>query len=670
MNYPSIKHAEVSWNEQGTPVSRTFDDIYFCNQNGMHETDYVFLKSNHLPGRFLTHPRALFIAAETGFGTGLNFLVLWQAFDQFRRDNPQARLQRLHFISMEKFPLTAADLAQAQEQWPSLSRLAKQLQQQWPMALAGCQRLLLDKGRVTLDLWFGDVNQLVDKFDDTLHRQVDAWFLDGFSPAKTPEMWTPQVFAALARLTRPQGTFATYTAAGFVRRGLTQAGFRVERRKGFAGKREMLAGVLEEAPPVISRTPWYHRPAASGDDIAIIGGGIASALLALALLRRKKRVTLYCADSAAAQGASGNRQAALYPLLSEHDQTLMQFFSTAFTFARRLYDALPATFAHDWCGVMQLSWDEKNRAKADQLAAMGLPDKLAQIVHQAQAESLAGVATGCGGISYPLGGWLSPAELTTTLFRLTMRQGLGVHWSHQLTQLDWLDRRWQLTFADGRQRSHHNLVLANGHALTALEQSAPLPVYPVAGQVSYFSSVTRVEALQQVLCYNGYLTPVSPTFGTHSIGASYRRGETATDYREVDQQENRLRLLRCLPKADWPSQVNISNAEARCSVRCVARDHLPLVGALPDYQKTLQRYAQLHDSLAAGMPISPAPLWPQLYVLGALGSRGVCSGPLAAEILAAQLCAEPVPADAMTLAALNPNRNWIRKLLKGKTVKR
>ncbi|MFS2224767.1 bifunctional tRNA (5-methylaminomethyl-2-thiouridine)(34)-methyltransferase MnmD/FAD-dependent 5-carboxymethylaminomethyl-2-thiouridine(34) oxidoreductase MnmC [Pantoea sp. B65] len=669
MKLSPVEHAELSWNEQGTPVSRAFDDIYFSNQNGLEETRYVFLEGNNLPARFTDHPRELFITAETGFGTGLNFLVLWQAFERFRRDNPGATLQRLHFISIEKFPLTAADLVAAQAHWPELAPWAEQLQAQWPVALPGCHRLLLDGGRVTLDLWFGDINQLIDHFDDSLNRQVDAWFLDGFAPAKNPEMWTPQLFAAMARMARHGGSMATFTVAGFVRRGLVEAGFAATRRKGFGEKRHMLVGTLNEAPEIAAATPWYARPAASGEDIAIIGGGVASAALALALLRRNKRVTLYCADDGPARGASSNRQGALYPLLNHHDDALKQFFPGAFTFARRLYDALPPSFEHQWCGVTQLGWDEKSREKIALMGAMGLPAELAQIIDRQQTEALTGVATGCGGITYPDGGWLAPAELTTLLFDLASQQGLRIHWLHRLEQLDPLQPGWQLTFADGQRVSHQNVVLATGHALPALAQSAELPVYAVAGQVSHVPSRAGLSALKQVLCYDGYLTPVSPQFGTHCIGASYRRGEVTADYREADQQENRDRLIRCLPACDWTQQVDVSAGEARCGVRCATRDHLPMAGALANYQQTLTQYARLRDRLADGEQIASAPLWPQLFVLGALGSRGLCSAPLAAEILAAQLCAEPIPMDAATLAALNPNRYWIRKLLKGKAVR-
>ncbi|HAT3725032.1 TPA: bifunctional tRNA (5-methylaminomethyl-2-thiouridine)(34)-methyltransferase MnmD/FAD-dependent 5-carboxymethylaminomethyl-2-thiouridine(34) oxidoreductase MnmC [Citrobacter koseri] len=662
----AIQPANLEFNAEGTPVSRDFDDVYFSNDNGLEETRYVFLGGNQLEERFPLHPRPLFVVAESGFGTGLNFLTLWQAFSQFRDAHPEATLQRLHFISFEKFPLTQADLALAHQHWPELAPRAQQLHAQWPLPLAGCHRLILDDGRVTLDLWFGDINELTGKLDESLNQKVDAWFLDGFAPAKNPDMWTQNLFSTMARLARPGGTLATFTSAGFVRRGLQEAGFTMQKRKGFGRKREMLCGVMAHALTSPSPTPWFTRSGSAKRDVAIIGGGIASALLSLALLRRGWQVTLYCSDEQPAQGASGNRQGALYPLLSKHDAAINLFFPSAFTFARRLYDALPVTFDHDWCGVTQLGWDEKSQHKIDQMLSLALPDALAVAVDPDQAQQETGVATHCRGITYPAGGWLCPAQLTAALLALAATQGLRRHYTHTLTALSRQATGWQLQFAEGKAVEHEVVVLANGHQINHVDQTLPLPVYSVAGQVSHIPTTPALSALRQVLCYDGYLTPQNPATHQHCIGASYHRGSEETAYREDDQQQNRQRLIDCFPDAAWAKEVDVSEKAARCGVRCATRDHLPMVGNVPDYDATLAQYAALARQKDAA---ERAPVYPDLFMLGALGSRGLCSAPLCAEILAAQMSEEPIPMDADTLAALNPNRLWVRKLLKGKAVK-
>lgn len=673
VSHAPIQTAALSWNEQGTPVSQQFDDVYFSNQDGLEETRYVFLNGNRLPQRFHQHTRSLFIVAETGFGTGLNFLTLWQAFARFRAESPNAALQRLHFISCEKFPLRLADLTAAHAQWPELAAYANQLRAQWPLPLPGCHRLLLAAGRVTLDLWFGDVNELLPCFDASLNNQIDAWFLDGFAPSKNPEMWSQPLFDAMARFARPAGSFATFTAAGFVRRGLQQAGFSVAKCKGFGQKREMLSGTLPaDTPPTANPQPWFQRPAAQNtDDVAIIGGGIASALTALALLRRGAKVTLYCADAQPAEGASGNRQGALYPLLNGRGDALENFFSAAFLFARRQYDALlqqGVEFDHQWCGVSQLAYDEKSAGKIAKILAATWPAALAQAADRSTLSELCAIDTGVGGIRYPLGGWLCPADLTRSALALAQQQGLICHYQHRLADLQRIGERWQLQFAAGNTCEHATLILANGHQLPTLAPGAALPVTAVRGQVSHIPTTPALSALKQVLCYDGYLTPVNPTNQQHCIGASYQRGEICTEYRETEQQENRARLLRCLTAQAWPQQVDISGQQARCGVRCATRDHMPMVGALPDYAATLAQYADLQQQRQRGAVIANAPVYPGLFVIGALGSRGLCSAPLAAEILAAQLFGEPLPGDAAMLAALNPNRLWVRKLLKGRAV--
>ncbi|EKK5436263.1 bifunctional tRNA (5-methylaminomethyl-2-thiouridine)(34)-methyltransferase MnmD/FAD-dependent 5-carboxymethylaminomethyl-2-thiouridine(34) oxidoreductase MnmC [Enterobacter hormaechei] len=665
MKQNAIQPANLEFNAEGTPVSRDFDDVYFSNDNGLEETRYVFLDGNHLGTRFPEHPRRLFVVAESGFGTGLNFLTLWQAFDCFRAAYPEATLQRLHFISFEKFPLTAHDLRLAHQRWPELAHWAEQLQTQWPPAIGGCHRLILDDGRVTLDLWLGDINDLTDKLDDSMNQKVDAWFLDGFAPAKNPDMWSPHLFSAMARLARPGATLATFTSAGFVRRGLQEAGFTMRKTKGFGRKRDMLVGVMEQDLAIPAQAPWFARRASTSREVAIVGGGIASALLSLALLHRGWQVTLYCADEAPATGASGNRQGALYPLLSAHDPALFQFFPAAFTFARRLYDSLPVAFDHDWCGVTQLGWDEKSQQKITQMLSLGLPEDIAHAVTAQQVAETAGVDTGCGGIQYPLGGWLCPAELTSAAIALGQSRGLTVYYAHKVQSLN-RTAHWKLRFADGKEAQHASVVLANGHHITQFTQTASLPVYPVGGQVSHIPTAPQLSKLRQVLCYDGYLTPQNPSNGHHCIGASYHRGETDMQYSEADQQQNRQRLVDCFPDASWAKEVDVSEGQARCGVRCATRDHLPMAGNVPDYDATLEVYQDLADSKETAVS---APVHPELFMLGGLGSRGLCSAPLLAEALAAQMSDEPVPLDRVTLAGLNPNRLWVRKLLKGKMVK-
>ena len=663
MSQTSLHHARLDWNEAGTPVSSEFGDVYFSNDNGLSETRYVFLQQNRLPERFSHHDSDSFVIGETGFGTGLNFLATMAAFLE------QAPLSgngsRLHFISVEKYPLTQADLRKALAAWPELAPLSQPLIDQWPLPVSGCHRLLFADGRIRLDLWFGDIKEMLPQVPHPATGLVDAWYLDGFSPAKNPEMWTQDLFDDLARLARPDATLSTFTCAGFVRRGLIAAGFAMKKVKGHGSKREMLAGVREGKVPQQSIAPWYARPAGREGEVLIIGGGIASAMTALSLVERGRHVTLLCEDGEPASGASGNRQGALYPLLNGEHDALSRFYSLAFGFARNRLLALakhhPVAFS--LCGVTQLGYDDKSAAKLAKMSQGPFPPELMHPLSAAEVEQVVGLPCDADGVSYPLGGWLCPADLTRAAIREAQASGrLEVVFNAAATHIAEQDGGWRVESRDGRQWRAPNLVVAAGHQLPALLPFAELPLYPVRGQVSHVPTKVGLSQLKTVLCYDGYLTPAHN--GAHCIGASYGRNQTDLAYRTDEQEQNRARLQACVPQQRWPAEVDVSGAQARIGVRCASRDHLPVAGPIA-------RLAALadHDVNAPADQQSALPLHAGLYVLGALGSRGLCSAPLCGELVASEICGDPLPLAADLLEALHPARYWVRRLRRGKPLR-
>lgn len=221
----SDQHAVLEWREGGVPVSARFDDPYFSLQDGLAETRHVFLDGNDLPTRF--HDG--FHIAELGFGTGLNLLAAWQLWQECGAEGT------LHYTGFEAFPMQPPDMAQALAAFPALGDLAKPLLQAWAggtftIATPDLNaRIIIGDARTTLPEW---------------GASADAWFLDGFAPAKNPELWEAGLLAEVARHTNPGGTIATYTAAGAVRRALSDAGFEVSRVPGFGRKRHMTRAVL------------------------------------------------------------------------------------------------------------------------------------------------------------------------------------------------------------------------------------------------------------------------------------------------------------------------------------------------------------------------------------------------------------------------------------------
>jgi tRNA 5-methylaminomethyl-2-thiouridine biosynthesis bifunctional protein len=229
---PNMQFSAPQWQDQ-CPRSVQFDDVYFSTENGLDETEYVFIAGNQLQTRFSHTEITPFNIIETGFGTGLNFYC---AISHWLTRSKQQR--QLCFTSVEKFPLLPADMQQIAAIWPQYTELVSSLLPHYETIHAGLNSFELLDGQIQLKLWIGDIHDALPQLD----TPADAWFLDGFSPAKNPEMWTPAVFENIGRLSKLGTTFATFTSAGHVRRGLQSVGFDVQRYPGFGKKREMLKG--------------------------------------------------------------------------------------------------------------------------------------------------------------------------------------------------------------------------------------------------------------------------------------------------------------------------------------------------------------------------------------------------------------------------------------------
>lgn len=229
-----MQFAKLKWDQQ-QPYSLDFDDIYYSSDDGLAETEHVFIQHNELIERFSTLKKPVFSIIETGFGTGLNCLCALQHFIDLAPTNTT-----LHFTSIERYPLSPEDLIKANKNWPMFCALSAELQKQYAHLTTGLNQFRLCHGRIHLDLWVGDVNECMPNITTT----ADAWFLDGFAPSKNGDMWLESLFNHISRLSKNHTSVATFTSAGNVRRQLQRKGFQVTKVKGFGKKREMLRALL------------------------------------------------------------------------------------------------------------------------------------------------------------------------------------------------------------------------------------------------------------------------------------------------------------------------------------------------------------------------------------------------------------------------------------------
>jgi tRNA 5-methylaminomethyl-2-thiouridine biosynthesis bifunctional protein len=657
---PVLPHAQLDWDDHGRPRSRVFDDVYFSDQSGLEETRYVFLEQNRLAERFAAlSASGRLVIGETGFGTGLNFLCAWQLFEQHAVAGA-----RLHFVSVEKYPLSPADLQRALALWPELKPLADQLLKHYVAIHQGFQRITLANGRVTLTLLIGDALEQLPQLD----AQIDAWFLDGFAPAKNPDMWTAELFVELARLAAPGSTISTFTSTGWVRRLLNAAGFKMKRTPGIGHKWEILRGEFlgwppEVAPPVPEK-PWFARPAAvNGDRRAlVIGAGLAGCATASSLAARGWQVSLLERHARVAQEASGNPQGVLYLKLSAHGTALSQLIVSGFGYTRRLLESLQRGTDWDDCGVLQLAFNAKEAERHAQLAA-AFPEDLLQWLEQPEAQNRAGVGLAHGGLYYPEGGWVHPPALCQAQAAQANIELL----SHQeALELRKVDDQWQAFDSERLLASAAVVVLAGAAEIKRFAQSAELPLKRIRGQITCLAETPQSQALTTVVCAEGYVAPAR--LGEHTLGASFDFNSDDLNPTTAEHVGN-LAMLEEI-STDLVTRLHISeqlveDLQGRAAFRCTSPDYLPIVGPLADREAFLEVYAALSKD-ARLVPDIACPWLDGLYVNSGHGSRGLITAPLSGELLAAWLDNEPLPLPRSVAEACHPNRFALRRLIRGK----
>lgn len=641
-----FQHAQLDWDASGQPLSRAYGDVYFSRASGLEETRYVFLQQNRLGERFAALTAGeVFTIGETGFGTGLNFLCAWQLFEAVAPKDA-----RLHFVSVERFPLTTADLAQALNLWPELAAYSVALQRQYQAIHPGFQRLVLGDGRITLTLLIGDVLERLPELD----ARCDAWFLDGFAPAKNPEMWTPALFAELARLSHADTTLATFTCAGFVRRGLNEAGFAMAKVPGFGHKREMLAGVLER-PNTLTQVPWYARPPRpQGPRTAlVIGAGLAGCATAASLARRGWQVRVVERHGAPAQEASGNPQGVLYLKLSAHDTPLSRLILDGFGLTLRELQALPPGAAWSPCGVLQLALTAKDAQRQAQLAAH-FPTGLLQPLDREAASNRAGIDLTAGGLFFPEGGWVHPPALCQ---HWLAHPNIELVTHTEVTALQQTEHGWQVST---RGATLEATVVVVASAAQARRLLPDLPLKAIRGQLSALPETPASQPLATVVCGEGYLAPARD--GQHCLGASFVFDRDDTEPSQAEHQSNLQLLAELSPELAAGYQAEA--LDGRVAFRCTSPDYLPLVGPVVEQDRFAQHYQALAYD-ARQVPEQAAPWRTGLYVNLAHGSRGLVTTPLAAELLAAWLEDEPLPVARRVADACHPSRFPLRRLIRG-----
>lgn len=609
------------------PFSPEYGDVYHAAAGAFAQAEHVFLRGNGLPGRWRERP--LFTVLETGFGLGLNFLALWHAW----RVDP-ARSERLHVVSIEAHPFAAEDLAR----WlralvpAPLRDLAEQLLAAWPPLLPGLHVLDFAEGRVRLILGFGRAERVVPE----LELAADAYFLDGFAPARNPQMWSDELIAALALHAAPGATAATWASAGSVRRALAAAGFTVRKQPGFAGKREMTVARHAEGGAGGRAVCARRRAPARA---LVVGDGVAGAGVAHALANAGWQVQVIAPPEA---GAGGHLAAALTPAVDALDSVRARLSRAGAGLAANAWreviatDAAMPAHALAWrAGTVQVAPRRQARnpealaAWRAGLAGLGLPEDWLRLVDAHEAGALAGVPVGRAGAFLAGGLLVRPARLRDWLLgRSGVRRTPG-----EVGKLARSASGWRALGADGQVLAEAEVVvLATAAATPGLLRASGLhwplgeAMQAVAGQITRLPA--DADAPRRIVAGDGYVLP--PVEGAVVLGSTYDHATpwgAPAPVTPAGHAANLAHRAALLPAA-------APAAPAACTGwagwRAVLPGRLPAIGALPG---------------VGG-----------LFVACAYASRGLAYSALGGAAIAARLAGAPAPLERELAAAADPVR--------------
>ncbi|MEO5606393.1 MAG: FAD-dependent 5-carboxymethylaminomethyl-2-thiouridine(34) oxidoreductase MnmC [Polaromonas sp.] len=625
----------IEWLEDGTaggsPYSPRFGDRYHSELGGLEQAQEVFFKGCGLPAAWAGQPQWRIL--ETGFGLGLNFLVTWAAW---KADPLRPRL--LHFVSLEAFPASAADVLRSARSHPELLLFAQQLHDQLWGLLPGFHRLSFEGGRLLLTLCIGDAKAMLRE-----HAfQADSVYLDGFSPQVNPGLWDVHTFKAVARCCRRGTRVATWTVARSVRDALAQCGFVVSKVAGTPPKRDNLQGEYNPAwEPKLLRPALSPMPAGR---CLVVGAGLAGAAVAASLARRGWQVSVLDAASTPAAGASSLPAGLMAPHVSPDDSVLSRLSRSGI---RAMLEQAGSLLQddHDWSpsGVLEHCIEHTRQLPAAWQTGQPLAEAACDWTRPATSEQLAscGLPRQAPALWHVKAGWIKPSSLVRAWLASP-----GVTWrgNASVSQLVHQAGAWQaLNAADHTLASAELVVLAAGPGSLALSESVgrPLALQAIRGQASW--GFHTPETAQAILACpvngNGSLIPAVPLEGGLAwvAGSTFERDSTSLAPRLADQQHNLGKLQALLPQAAQALAPQFENGQAQAwtGVRCATSSRLPALGAVSGLSQ------------------------PGVWVCSGMGSRGLSFAALCAELLAARLHGEPLSIEQRLADALLPQYSGV-----------
>ena len=485
-------------------------------------------------------------------------------------------------------------------QYPTLANESKELISKLPLNAKGLHRINFAKGKITLSLLYGDLDQTLNELKNP-QIKYDAWYLDGFSPAKNPEMWSAEIASCLAEASHSETTFSTYTVAGFVKKNFERANFSLFKLKGFGKKRSMLSGKSnsEEKKIIIKKKT-----------IGIVGAGIAGCSLAKILAERGHNVIIFDKEDGPSKAATGNPFLVAYPRLSAHDSPYARFSLHSYLFSSRFYDDMDTKF---WkkSGVLMLGFDENSLKREKALCNSRKDTVLFEKLDKELASKKAGFKINHGGLFFKDAGYIDPEGLCEEMIDNEL---IEKKFKEEVKSLKKESDHFHLKTENSEYVLDH-VCLCNAFMVNQFTDFQG--VSKKRGQISYISTDKTLKNLEFPICAGGYLSPKSE--GKHLIGSSYSNSDST----ELIQEEHNDNLKKI--KIIYDEKIKLQGG--RVGFRTVTRDRLPLAGVVNGFHVNIGH-----------------------------GSKGSTSAPLCSEYIADLIDSTTLPVDSFVAEALKPDR--------------
>ena len=580
--------------KNNTLFSEEFDDLYSSAKGAVAECNHVFIKGNNLNERFENlGENSKFYIGEIGFGIGINFLTTCKSWLDHTKQN-----QVLEFYSFDKYLFRLSDFKTLNVSCPDLKEYISELERNYPRNIQGAQKISLFGGRIILNLIIGEIDNTQEYIK--LMDKVDAWYLDGFSPSKNPDLWSIKLFKCIHKSCHENTTFSTYTSSGLVKNNLTESGFNHSRAMGFSDKRHMLKGTVDT----------QLKKNTSNTKVAVIGSGIAGCVLSYTLAKKGIEVDLYEKSDSICSGASSHELLVTYPRLSAHDTAFGSFTLHSYIFATNFYKQLK-TDAWKKTGVIILNHDAATEKRQSSLLEKRADGEIYRYIDPDEASEISGIDIKLNGLIYEDAGYILPEEMCKFLIESPK---INIFTSSHIKSIKKNKEVFNLNIGK-KKFEYQNVCVCAGSETANIVDIDGISIK--RGQVTHIESLDNISRIKLPICAKGYISP--RVNNIHLVGSSYSDSED-TDLSEEEHLYNLNNLKLVIDE-----EMNVITGQT--GHRAVSKDHMPVVG--------------MKDGI---------------YINTCHGSRASVTAPISAEIIASMIVDEAPPLMGRELESLSPER--------------